>query len=514
MKKTVICLPDGQQISSGPDTVRAIAGVELTQWVNDGSELAPGACCAAMVELKLIDPGEVPAIEEGAEFALYTQEEDGTLIPVGLFIAQQPTRPGPNTLQVTAYDRISLLDRDLTQWLAALEGWPYSVYALADMVCTACGLELVSGELPNGAYPVEKFLAQGITGRQLLQWIGQICGRFCRATPLGQVEFAWYRENQTLGIGPEAQADSIPYFQGQLSYESYTVAPVEKVRLCRTEEDVGTVYPETVRSGNTYTVCANPLLTPSSPEALTHIAQSLYELLRECSYTPCRVEIPMNDELGPGQILRITAPGGRQWKAWIMTRVRKGRRDILECTGSPRRDSSAAVNHLSYQSLTGKLLNLQTDVDGLRAENQDAAGKTSLLELTVDGIRTQITTQQTDVQHLKESVTAVEQTADALQIRIGELQQEGAAKVKTGKAYTFDDSGLRICGDQGMENRLDETGMYVTRSGEVMLQATNAGVIATDVSVRNYLVVGEHARLETYGDGTDTTRTACFYLEG
>jgi hypothetical protein len=59
-----------------------------------------------------------------------------------------------------------------------------------------------------------------------------------------------------------------------------------------------------------------------------------------------------------------------------------------------------------------------------------------------------------------------------------------------------------------MENRLDEKGMYVLRGGETMLKADADGVIATDVSVRNYLVVGEHARLEDYGQG----RTACFYI--
>ena len=59
-----------------------------------------------------------------------------------------------------------------------------------------------------------------------------------------------------------------------------------------------------------------------------------------------------------------------------------------------------------------------------------------------------------------------------------------------------------------MENLLDNTGMYVRRSGEVILQANAAGVQATDVVVRNYLVVGTHARFEDYPVG----RTACFYL--
>ena len=63
-----------------------------------------------------------------------------------------------------------------------------------------------------------------------------------------------------------------------------------------------------------------------------------------------------------------------------------------------------------------------------------------------------------------------------------------------------------------MHNSLDETGMYVKRSDDVMLQANANGVIATDVSVRNYLIIGCHGRFEDYSDGTDTARTACFWI--
>ena len=77
--------------------------------------------------------------------------------------------------------------------------------------------------------------------------------------------------------------------------------------------------------------------------------------------------------------------------------------------------------------------------------------------------------------------------------------------------YTFDDSGLRIAQDgQQMENLLDNTGMYVKRNGQVILQANHRGVTAQDVSVASYLVIGDHARLENYTAG----RTACFWLEG
>ena len=59
--------------------------------------------------------------------------------------------------------------------------------------------------------------------------------------------------------------------------------------------------------------------------------------------------------------------------------------------------------------------------------------------------------------------------------------------------------------------------MYVVRSKgssaeTVMLQANADGVIATDVTVRNYLIIGTHARFEDYSNGSDNARTACFFI--
>ena len=61
-----------------------------------------------------------------------------------------------------------------------------------------------------------------------------------------------------------------------------------------------------------------------------------------------------------------------------------------------------------------------------------------------------------------------------------------------------------------MGNRLDNTGMYVTRAGQALLTASADGVEAADVKVTNYLLVGRNSRLEDY----QGNRTACFYVGG
>lgn len=562
MLKTYILLPDGTEISSGPGAVHAVQSCSFTECVNSAAELTLGSVCAAMVEVKLITPGGL-TISAGDELRIY-QQEGGVRYPLGIFIAEKPTRPSANIMKITAYDRVSLLDKDLTAWVNGLAGWPYSLQELASMVCDQCGLALTDTQLPNGSHLVRAFTAVGITGRRLMQWIGQAAGRFCRATADGKLEFAWYApvEGHSVGTTPRAMADNLDavcdgqtlkltmadatvtgegdmlsilwddltaaqsgnvltltaagqtrqhfYFQGGLSFADYTVAPIEKIQISATDQDVGTQWPPDTQ-GNTLRITGNPLLTADSAQSLQNVAQTLLAQLENATYTPCTVTVPATPHIRAGHILTVTDRLGRSITTWVMTKKQSGHRDTLECTGSPRRDSATVLNEQSYTALSGKVMNLRADVEGLKAENKAADGRAASLELTVDGISARVEKHAAEAAALRTELTAVQQTADAVKIAVQSIRENGASKVKTAASYTFDDTGLHIArSGQTMENKLDNTGMYVLRSGQVILQANSDGVTATDVRVRNYLCVGENARFEDY----EGSRTACFFTGG
>ena len=120
---------------------------------------------------------------------------------------------------------------------------------------------------------------------------------------------------------------------------------------------------------------------------------------------------------------------------------------------------------------------------------------------------------QSSIGDIDEKLTQIEQTNEYLTIKVQEIDNKNIDSVTTTTGYTFDADGLKISkSGEEMINMLDNTGMYVTRSGETILQANNDGVVATDVKVRNYLIIGEHARFEDYSDGVDENRTACFFV--
>lgn len=136
------------------------------------------------------------------------------------------------------------------------------------------------------------------------------------------------------------------------------------------------------------------------------------------------------------------------------------------------------------------------------------------LGLSADSLRSTMQNVQTisgDVDLMRQELSRVEQKANAVEIRIGAVESDGVKSVQTQAGYTFDKDGLRITQEgKPVENLLDNTGMYVKFSGVAILQANGDGVVGKDMTVKNYLRVGDHARFEDYGSG----RTACFWVGG
>lgn len=567
MLKTVIVLPDGQALSSGVGQENAVQEITITQCVNAGQELTLGSCCATMAEIKLLTPGGGVAVSAGDALTIYRQTQDGARRKVGLFYAEKPTRPTAHSMLLTAYDSVVKLDRDLTEWLAGLPDWPYTLYDLAEMTCRQCGLTLVNQEIPNGEYPVQQFSGEGITGRQLMQWIGQLAGRFCRATAAGEIEFAWYtpRTSCRLGFGPvsydqgnltiapkaweyDAGALSVTiqdlttayaegnlslefqtftYYQNGLSFEDYTVAAIEKVQLQQTAEDVGTVYPDGLEGAvNTYRITGNPLLTAMGAEALVPVAQTLYEILKTVGYTPCKVTLPANMDICAGHILQITDKNRKTITAYVMQKTQQGQRDTIECTGSPSFGSTTAVNNRGLADLMGKVMNLRTDLDGLYAEHSNTARQVGeaqvrmqgLIDLTAEGILTQVSKVQEAAADTDEAVQALAQTvsaqmtAEQVALAIQKEMDKGAGKVVTSTGFVFDEDGLQVSkSDSEMQTAITEDGMTVYKSGTQVLRANNQGVEAVDLKAATYLIVGKNSRFEDLPDGN---RTGCFWIGG
>jgi len=507
MIRHLLVLPDGRQISSGGPG-QAIREVKRTVYCNEGSELAPGAVAASVLEMEVFAADSL-GLAAGEEVALYRVSDGGERSLLGIFRLEKPTRISRNLLRLTACDRLSLLDRDVSLWLASLNGWPYKLWDFLSMVFDHCGLEWVDETIPCADLKVDAFSAAGITGRQLISWGAQLAGRFCRATADGRAEFGWYTP-KAFPVGPTGEAF---YYQGSLSFEDYQVEKIQKIRLRQTATDVGAIYPDTDERLNTLAITGNLLLSGCDLATRQAVAQGLLEQLQDITYTPMTLAVPEQLGLGAGDMLCVQAPDGQMRTAYIMESTHTGGRAELRCTGAANREASAAFNQQSYKALTGRVLELQTDMDGIRAENRDAAGNLAALQLTLEGLQARVQQQSMTEDGLKQQLSQLALDAGALALRLQSVEEKGTAKVTTQTGYTFDENGLHIDrSGHPSASRLDHTGLYVTRYGQPVLTANDAGVIAYDVTVGNYLVIGSHARFEDYMDALDSKRTACFFV--
>lgn len=364
MLKNLIVLQDGTELCSGVGTKNAVMGATLTECVNVGEDLTLGSTCANMLEATIWNPGGSLSLKTGEELTLYKLGDTGTRKKVGVFSLEKPTRPSTNTLRITGYDRVAKLDKDLTTWLKALDGWPYPLLDFAKMVCNACGLTLVTESIPNAAFPVNRISKSEVTGRQLMQWVGEACCRFCRANADGNIELAWYTPS---GVSIAPTGDDF-YYANSLTYEDYEVAPIEAVQLKLADSENGYLWPEAVEDANSYIITGNPLFDAVTGDVLTCL-QEVQKELTSFTYRPCKVSFPAREDVRAGNTVEITDRNGVSFTACVMTKTQKGQRDTIESTGSARRDSTTAQNNGRDTPLTqGEIFEILTnggEIEGL-----------------------------------------------------------------------------------------------------------------------------------------------------
>lgn len=153
---------------------------------------------------------------------------------------------------------------------------------------------------------------------------------------------------------------------------------------------------------------------------------------------------------------------------------------------------------------------LAEQVEIVHEQTASLTERADQIGMTVSDIQQAVGAGNGEIQRLQGQISALEQTAAQLALRFDSVEVD---HVTTSTGYTFDANGLDIskAGEQ-MHNQLTNLGMYVRRDQDVILKADAAGVEATDVQVNNFLLLGKHARFEDYSDGTDSRRTACFFV--
>lgn len=392
MLQPILTLPSGTELKGGSPG-SAVKSLTLHTAVNAGQEFTIGSAFSDYIEAEIwADPDGSLQITAGDALTYYRQDDAGNRTKVGVFYAEKPTRTKRNSYKVTAYDTMSKLDADFSGWLHSNQAqFPKTIWQLVQLACQRAGVTLASSSLPiNGSYSVQAFYADDLTCRQIISWAAEAAGCYAHMNADGKLQFLTYTDKRsTAKITPDG-ASSTAYYADSLSYEDYTVKAIEKVQIRQSDSDVGVIYPDSTIATNTYAVQGNLLLTTGTEANLKSVVQNLYNVLKNVTYTPCKVSVPSSSGLACGQIVHVKDARGREFDTYLMSATISSGKASFESVGSASRESSSAVNSQSYKNLTGKMLEIKTSVDGLEVKASDLTGKYTDLKATVDGLSSEV----------------------------------------------------------------------------------------------------------------------------
>ena len=376
-----------------------IVSVSWTEKVNsDSDNITPGAVCANAIDIEFWLPADgTLAIAQGSTLTYYKIDADtGTETKIGIYTCEKPEKDGGNKYKVTAYDNITKLDIDVSDWLNALK-FPMTIEAFADSLAAKCGLTFKNVPPINGNYSIQAFTANSSTGRDLMKMVAQSTGCFIRAASDGELEYAWYVTNSDLRIATNKsnglyfhkaaydkgnkilrdrqvvrlstadvvyQPKSTPYFSGQLTFSDFTVSAIDKVQVKQSDDDVGVIYPADTAGTNALVISANKLLVTDSDATLRPYVKNLYDRLNNIVYVPCsNIQTPETLDIRAGDIVTVT-DGKREFVTWITSVKHSGNKCTFESVGSINRSTTTAVNNAKYNSKQ-KILEISATVDGL-----------------------------------------------------------------------------------------------------------------------------------------------------
>jgi len=495
MLRNVIKLSDGTRIESGADVKYAIQSCTITESVNSGTELTLGSTCCSCLEATIIDTVGDLSLAAGRIIQLYKADDSNSESLAGIFRLEMPTRKSENIYKITAYDLIADLDVDATQFLKEFDSWGCTLAEFADRLCDYCGLRLHNTDFPNCTFPVPQFYKSGVTGRQIMQWIGEIAGCFCRANTSAEIELAWYTSPDTeVVIRPTGDRY---YFAGALTYEDYNVATIDAVKLRLADGENGALWPDG-SANNPYIITGNPILLAEVTEALLPYLNSISERLADMdTYKPCKVSLPAGMDIRPGHKVQVEDKHGNQFTTYVMTKTQSGQRDTLECTGSARRDSATATNNKTPTQVAREAVDSQTQQDIFNKLTNNGA---------IQGIYAQdgkwyINAEQVNIQNLKVRaaditgvITVLDSDGDPLFSAGGNAVKIAGWNVDNNSFYSgpkFSNSQCFFCTGSNTAMSIggsEEISGWMIKAGSNFGITTSGALYASDAYIRGKIV--------------------------
>lgn len=267
---------------------------------------------------------------------------------------------------ITAYDALSLFDKNAADWYNGLDFSGLTLKAFRESLCTYCGVEFESVTLPNDSMTVSRTMsATSITGRDILSACCELCGCWPKIDLWGTNKLKWV----TLGATSCETFDYSQYdytFRPDSTREEYDCKGINAVVVRATDDDVGGHYPATVQD-NPYIIQGNFLCFGKSTAELTTIAQNIYNQIANKPYRPHKTVITGRPYLEPGDkvTVKFADGNGGTFDTYILKRTMTGEAALLdtyEAKGQQEHKEQYGISQ-QIQQIQGRTNELTRTVD-------------------------------------------------------------------------------------------------------------------------------------------------------
>ena len=267
---------------------------------------------------------------------------------------------------ITAYDALSLFDKNVAEWYNGLSFNSLTLKAFRESLCTYCGVEFESVTLPNDSMTISRTMsATSITGREILAQCCELCGCWPKIDLWGTNKLKWV----TLGATSCETFDYSQYdytFRPDSTREEYDCKGINAVIIRASDDDVGGHYPATVQD-NPYIIQGNFLCFGKSTAELTTIAQNIYNQIANKPYRPHKTVITGRPYLEPGDkvTVKFADGNGGTFDTYILKRTMTGEAALLdtyEAKGEKEHREQYGISQ-QIQQIQGRTNELTRTVD-------------------------------------------------------------------------------------------------------------------------------------------------------
>ena len=355
---------------------------KLIQSISDAEQLKYGSVEPSMFEIQIAqDTAQVERVEasaiagmgrgkiwdcaQGKKLTVYIKK--GIIEHSAEFFIKSIKGEGTTKFKtITAYDALSLFDKNVAEWYNGLNFNRLTLKAFRESLCTYCGVEFESVTLPNDSMTISRTMsATSITGRDILSACCELCGCWPKIDLWGTKKLKWV----TLGATSCETFDYSQYdytFRPDSTREEYDCKGINAVIIRATDDDVGGHYPATVQD-NPYIIQGNFLCFGKSTAELTTIAQNIYNQIANKPYRPHKTVITGRPYLEPGDkvTVKFADGNGGTFDTYILKRTMTGEAALLdtyEAKGEKEHREQYGISQ-QIQQIQGRTNELTRTVD-------------------------------------------------------------------------------------------------------------------------------------------------------